>query len=53
LAATVAAIWHDGKTLPPFQTVVTGPAASSNGGSKLVSIKFETAIYFRKIIKNN
>jgi hypothetical protein len=27
------------------------PTASSNGGSRLLLIKFETTIYFRKIIK--
>jgi hypothetical protein len=29
------------------------PTASSNGGSRLLLIKFETTIYFRKIIKKN
>jgi hypothetical protein len=29
------------------------PAASSNDGSRLLLIRFETAIYFRKIIEKN
>jgi hypothetical protein len=38
-------------SLPPFQTAVTGPVAISNGGSKLVLTKFETTIYFGKIVE--
>jgi hypothetical protein len=29
------------------------PTASSNGGSRLLLIKFETTLYFQKIIENN
>jgi hypothetical protein len=38
--------------LPPFERRQV-PAALSNGGSKLVLIKFETDIYCRKIVEKN
>jgi hypothetical protein len=60
LAAAPPALSHGGlfkryraTSLSPFQTVVTGPAARSNGGSRLLLMKFETVIYFRKTVETN